>query len=261
MAGKRKHHTAAFTAQVALAAIKGDRTVNELAGQFGVHPTLIHAWKKQLLAGAEVVFANGAKVDPADAEARTFLDPDPGPFVTRHGLRDFVLQVGRIEVAKNQLLLAYALRDLGVPLVLIGKPLQGGYLDWCRRYGPRSLRVLPYLPDDELASAYAAARVHALPSWGENCGLVSLEAALADCNLVVSTAGFELEHFRDLAYYCDAADVASIRKAVLAALANYDRDAPRRLRLKRLILQEYTWERAAELTHQAYVRVLEQRPR
>ena len=49
MAGKRKVHTAAFKAQVALAALKGDRTVNELAGQYGVHPTLIHAWKKQLL--------------------------------------------------------------------------------------------------------------------------------------------------------------------------------------------------------------------
>ncbi len=70
MAGKRKHHTAAFKAQVALAAVRGDRTVNELAGQFGVHPTLIHAWKKQLLAGAEVVFANGVKLDTADAEAR-----------------------------------------------------------------------------------------------------------------------------------------------------------------------------------------------
>jgi transposase len=70
MAGKRKHHSAAFKAQVALAAIRGDRTVNELAGQFGVHPTLIHAWKKQLLAGAEVVFANGVKVDAGDAEAR-----------------------------------------------------------------------------------------------------------------------------------------------------------------------------------------------
>jgi putative transposase len=35
--------------------------VNELAAQFGVHPTLIHGWKKQLLAGAEAVFAGGAK--------------------------------------------------------------------------------------------------------------------------------------------------------------------------------------------------------
>ena len=70
MAGKRKQHTAAFKAQVALAAIRGERTVNELAGQFGGHPTLIHAGKKQLLAGAEVVFANGVKSDTADAEAR-----------------------------------------------------------------------------------------------------------------------------------------------------------------------------------------------
>ena len=70
MATKRKHHTAAFKAQVALAALKGDRTVNELAGHYGVHPTLIHGWKKHLLAGAEAVFANGSKADTADVEAR-----------------------------------------------------------------------------------------------------------------------------------------------------------------------------------------------
>ena len=70
MAGKRKQHTAAFKSQVALAALKGDRTVNELAGQFGVHPTLIHTWKKHLLQGAEAVFAAGGKVDTTDTEAR-----------------------------------------------------------------------------------------------------------------------------------------------------------------------------------------------
>jgi putative transposase len=69
MKGKRKQHTAAFKAQVALAAVRGDKTVNELAGQHGVHPTLIHGWKKQLLAGAEQVFGNGGRAATADAEA------------------------------------------------------------------------------------------------------------------------------------------------------------------------------------------------
>ena len=63
--GKRKQHTAAFKAQVALAALKGDKTINEVAAQFGVHPTLIHGWKKRLLAGAAAVFDGGARAAPA----------------------------------------------------------------------------------------------------------------------------------------------------------------------------------------------------
>jgi len=69
MKGKRKHHTAAFKAQVALAALKGDRTINELAAHFGVHPTNIHAWRKQLLAGAEAVFTHGGPAASSDSEA------------------------------------------------------------------------------------------------------------------------------------------------------------------------------------------------
>jgi transposase len=69
MAGMRKQHTAAFKAQLALAALKGDKTVNELASQHSVHPTLIHAWKKQLLAGVEEVFGAKAKTDDKAALA------------------------------------------------------------------------------------------------------------------------------------------------------------------------------------------------
>ena len=68
MSGKRKTHTAAFKAQVALAAVKGDKTANELASQHGVHPTLIHAWKKQLVAGAEDLFSHGSKSAAIDHE-------------------------------------------------------------------------------------------------------------------------------------------------------------------------------------------------
>jgi len=60
-----KQYTAAFKAWVALATLKGDKTVHELSHQSGVHPTLIHDWKKQLLAGAKQVFAGGARADTA----------------------------------------------------------------------------------------------------------------------------------------------------------------------------------------------------
>jgi transposase len=69
MAGKRKTHTAAFKAQVALAAVKGEKTVAELASQHAVHPTLIHAWKKQLLGGAEGLFGSPPKADDKAAQA------------------------------------------------------------------------------------------------------------------------------------------------------------------------------------------------
>jgi putative transposase len=69
MARKRKSYPAAFKAQVALAAVKEDRTANQLASKFDVHPTLIHGWKKQLLSGAESIFGAGVKAAAVDAEA------------------------------------------------------------------------------------------------------------------------------------------------------------------------------------------------
>lgn len=73
MKGKRNIHEASFKAKVALAAVKGDKTVSELASQFVVHPTLIHGWKKHLLDGVESLFTGGCKPDKdkAQAEAQT----------------------------------------------------------------------------------------------------------------------------------------------------------------------------------------------
>ena len=63
----RRNHTPAFKAKVALAAIKGDRTLAELAEQFDIHPNQITTWKAQLESGAADVFSpsNGAAQLPA----------------------------------------------------------------------------------------------------------------------------------------------------------------------------------------------------
>ena len=56
----RRNHTAAFEAKVALAAVKGDRTLAQLAEQFDVHPNQITSWKAQLEGGAADVFGAGS---------------------------------------------------------------------------------------------------------------------------------------------------------------------------------------------------------
>jgi len=62
----RRNHTPAFKAKVALAAVKGDRTIAQLAEQFDVHPNQVTSWKAQLEGGAADVFGPGGGVaEPA----------------------------------------------------------------------------------------------------------------------------------------------------------------------------------------------------
>src|ERR1700754_1606226 len=63
----RRNHTPAFKAKVALAAIKGDRTLAQLAEQFDVHPNQITTWKAQLEGKAADVFGPGSGAGPEHA--------------------------------------------------------------------------------------------------------------------------------------------------------------------------------------------------
>ena len=63
----RRNHSPAFKAKVALAAIKGEKTLAELAQQFDVHPNQITQWRSQLLEGASAVFGSAATAEMAPA--------------------------------------------------------------------------------------------------------------------------------------------------------------------------------------------------
>lgn len=61
MGAKRKQYSGQFKAQVAMAALAGDRTLAELASEFGVHPTMISTWKQELVKNAKDLFERGNK--------------------------------------------------------------------------------------------------------------------------------------------------------------------------------------------------------
>ena len=69
MSQKRKRHSAEFKAKVALEALKGVKTVNELGSEYAVHPTQISHWKRQLQSGARELFSGNRIRDEREQEA------------------------------------------------------------------------------------------------------------------------------------------------------------------------------------------------
>ncbi len=83
---KRRNHSPAFKAKLALAAVRGERTLEELAAQFDMHPNQIQHCKKKLLASAEESFGQGA----AEAECRGDAEAACQDRSADHGERFFV---------------------------------------------------------------------------------------------------------------------------------------------------------------------------
>jgi glycosyltransferase involved in cell wall biosynthesis len=225
------------------------------------------SWRRELLELADTVLANS----PSEAAqlARLFgidrrklrVVPNgvlssmgsvsPERFCRYWGEEPFVLSVGRIEPRKNPLGLIRAVRALGWPLVLIGQAVPGfeDYTQQCRRAGGDRVSWLGQLDhhDSLLASAYAAARVFALPSWFETPGLAALEAALAGCPIVVTPYGSTRDYFGELAEYARPHRVDEIARAVRRCWENGSDP-----RLARLIADRYLWPKVARITAEVY---------
>ena len=241
----------------------GDASVQEGNQRIGavlqqVDALLPNSWLELQSVRRDLLWHGGCfGVAPYGVDPVRFLDADPEPFRRWSGIEGpFVLQAGRVEPAKNPAMLLWALKDMGLKVVLAGgTKIWPEYVDLCRAIGADRLTLVEHLPPELLASAYAAASCHALPSWCETCGLVSLEAALSGTPVVGSTAVHEVEYLQGDAWLADQADPASIRLAVEQAMAA-GRDSERPRRLRQRVLEQYSWLRTTEATEALYRRVL-----
>jgi glycosyltransferase involved in cell wall biosynthesis len=228
------------------------------------------SWRRDLLRSADAILPNsvaegeqlvrwfGADPErirpvPNGVEER-FARAEASAFHALHGPGEFVLYVGRIEPRKNVLGLIEGVRAAGLPLVVLGDALPGyeAYADHCRRAGRGFTRWLPRVDHDDpiLESAYAAARVLALPSWFETPGLVALEAALAGTAVVVTPHGCTREYFGDRVGYARPDRPSEIARSVADAWSGGP-DAG----LSAHVGRHYPWSEVARRTAEAYEHV------
>jgi glycosyltransferase involved in cell wall biosynthesis len=171
-----------------------------------------------------------------------------------------VLQVGRIEPTKNQLSLLQAMmKHSDIPLVFVGKQNKRKqyYIDQLKKLASKrgNTFFIEELSQEQLIPYYRSAKVHALPSFRESPGLVSLEALYYHCNIVVSESKYcpiNYYKFDKLGYICNPYSVASIEKAVMQAYNN------RPITISDDYFTFFNYQNAAKLTRDAYLLTLNQ---
>lgn len=180
-------------------------------------------------------------------------EASPELFISEYGISDFILCVGRLEARKNQLLLLKALEDVDLPLVFACGDFayDERYAAACRSFKRKGQTIfLKQLSAEMLCSAFTAAKVHALPSWYELPGLVSIEAARYGCNVVASDYGTARDYLGSSAFYCAPDNPEDIKNAVLAAF--HSENSPS---LKKAV-QRFTWSEHAAEVEQVYRQIL-----
>jgi transposase len=88
MSNKRKQYSPQFKAKVALEAVRGEKTISELASQYEVHPTMINNWKRQLLDEASSLFEKGSETSQTSENQQTQID-------------ELYRQIGKLKVERD----------------------------------------------------------------------------------------------------------------------------------------------------------------
>ncbi len=161
-----------------------------------------------------------------------FFTKDEGNSNFDVGLEDYVICTGNICARKNQLSLARACKQIGVPLLIVGDVLLGE-----ESYGKALVDEISGCPDirwikglapasEELASAYKRAAVFALPSYSEQQPISALEAAAARKPLLLADRAYAKQEFYANAALVNPDSVSSIAETLRKVLDTPERYIP-----------------------------------
>ncbi|MBN1786311.1 MAG: glycosyltransferase family 4 protein [Candidatus Methanofastidiosa archaeon] len=180
-----------------------------------------------------------------------FKNGDKEEFLDKIDVEDYILFVGRIEPIKNVLSLikAFVRSELPTKLVIVGFQKDPQYFQMCKDAANEDVIFHPHIPFNStlLSSAYSGAKVFALPSYYETCGVSGLEAGLAGSNVVVTEKGGTRDYFDEFAYYVNPHSIDSIKKGLIEAYNSPNDDI-----FSNYIEKNFSWQTVYKKYIEAY---------
>lgn len=146
--------------------------------------------------------------------------------------KKFVLYVGDVTWNKNLPRLLKAIKEINIPLVMVGKALIDENFDRVNPWNQdltkaqqlarenRNIRCLGFVPTEDLTMLYNNATVFVMPSLYEGFGLPLLEAMSCGCPVIASREGSITEIASEAAFYVDAYDIESIARGIKSLYMN-----------------------------------------
>lgn len=190
-------------------------------------------------------------------EPDVFSNIDSELFRNKYKLGKYMLNVANIEPRKNQKTLIEAVREVDIPLVIIGHVRDEDYARECRELA-REGNVYFIEPLEHnspmLLSAYAGAELFVLPSTLETPGLAALEAAAAGCKrLLLTDIGSAREYFGEKADYIE--DIYNVDYLHMGIRELLKKAKQEESSYKNYIIEHFSWKSVATRTIEAYRKV------
>lgn len=164
--------------------------------------------------------------------------------------KKFVLNIARIDRRKNQKRLVIACKELGIPVVLVGKVWDECYWEEIRNVNYEKMYYIgPIYDRPILLGAYQCCALYCLPSSMETPGISAMEAAFFNKPVVITKDGGTKFYFKDQVYYVDWKSIRSIKQGIRTMWMQTNVETHD-------IMMSYTWNTIAKEYKKIYESIL-----